>query len=290
MKLTDNKHSIGIVKLLLDEKISTNAVLSCLEIGLSTLYKHISQLKKAGFHIKKENDFYELLTYRKYLKFVDYELSILCYLLLLVDVMLPKKKFALFSGAVEKMLCLGNKKDSKKVFEKYDEYKKAIIGEYYSEKVSLLKKHLDDKTPVKIMIKDIEELNVIPKEFYWEKDKLIMKYSDEQDELKTVLLDDVVKVIENQEKIEFSDNCETIFEIRGKLAKSYLLKEEERVIDCFRDKIIIANSQKDKDKLFRRLLRYDIYCKVIFPKTDVKKFKLLLEKSLENILKFSDNI
>ena len=83
---------------------------------------------------------------------------------------------------------------------------------------------------------------------------------------------------------------EIIFELYGKLAKSYLLKDNERVLDFTRDKIVIANSCDDKEKLFRRLMRYDTYCKIVFPKKEVDSFKKLIEKSLANIDEIADNI
>ena len=33
---------------------------------------------------------------------------------------------------------------------------------------------------------------------------------------------------------------ETIFELYGKLAKSYLLKDDERIVDSTKDKLVIA--------------------------------------------------
>lgn len=83
---------------------------------------------------------------------------------------------------------------------------------------------------------------------------------------------------------------ETFFELYDKLIKSYRLKENERVVDFNNEKLVIASSNPDKDELFRRLLRYDTLCKVIFPKKDVNGFKKLIEKSLANINEIQDNI
>ena len=172
----------------------------------------------------------------------------------------------------------------------FENLKKASISEYYSEKISILNKYINSKNKVKIIIKDTEEMEIFPIELYWEKEKLNLKYIDLENETKTILLDNIVQICEKNDEIKFTQENETIFEIRGKLAKSYLLKENERIIDSYRDKIIVANSQNDKDKLFRRLLRYDIYCKVLLPKVDVLKFKEMIEKSLANIEEISDNI
>ena len=290
MKSIDNKNSLNIIAMLLDGKILISYILDCLDISSSTLYKHIKVLKKAGFHIRRENDYYELFVYKNCAKFANYELSILSYLLLIVNIMLPKKKFEYFYSAINKILCLTNKQNYYKVKDTFENLKKASISEYYSEKISILNKYINSKNKVKIIIKDTEEMEIFPIELYWEKEKLNLKYIDLENETKTILLDNIVQICEKNDEIKFTQEHETIFEIRGKLAKSYLLKENERIIDSYRDKIIVANSQKDKDKLFRRLLRYDIYCKVLLPKVDVLKFKEMIEKSLANIEEISDNI
>ena len=108
--------------------------------------------------------------------------------------------------------------------------------------------------------------------------------------LKQNLLDDIVKIAKKTQEINVNPQKEVVFELYGKLAKSYLLKEEESIVDYSKDKIVIVNHCEDKLKLFRRLLRYDILCKVTFPKADVRYFKSIIENSLENITKVVDNI
>ena len=45
----------------------------------------------------------------------------------------------------------------------------------------------------------------------------------------------------------------------GKLSKSYLLKEEERILHYSKDKIVVANYSKDKISLFKRLLSLSLF-------------------------------
>jgi len=94
---------------------------------------------------------------------------------------------------------------------------------------------------------------------------------------------------ETVSKIDNIQENETIFELYDKLVKSYRLKEDERIIDSLENKLVIASSNPNKDELFRRLLRYDILCKVIFPKQHVQLFKKIIQKSLANLDKFQDN-
>lgn len=78
---------------------------------------------------------------------------------------------------------------------------------------------------------------------------------------------------------------EIIFELYGKLANSYILKDNERIVDKFADKIVIANSSLDKEGLFKRLLRYDIFCKVLFSKDDREEFKKFVQNSIKSIIR-----
>lgn len=288
-KSTD-KNSLHIIKLLLKDKISKEELLSCLSIKNSTLYKHLNLIKKAGFNLKQDENSCNLLINKNLIEFAKYELSLFSYLLLIAYIMLPSKKITRFQNTIDKILCLTNRQDAKKVKEKYESYKLISINKYYSEKITALKKYQEAKKRVFVLTKKEEELNILPYDCFWKKNKLFLEYFDENGNQNTILMDNIIKIIENKKEFKMPKTKETIFELSGKLSKSYLLKEEERIIDFTKDKIVIANYSKDKIELFKRLLRYDTFCKVTFPKSDVEKFKNLIEKSLANVDKFLDNI
>ena len=88
---------------------------------------------------------------------------------------------------------------------------------------------------------------------------------------------------QNLLRIGDSQGKETIFELYGHLAKTYVLRDDETIIDYFDGGIRVANGTKDKNILFKRLLRYDLLCKIIHPEYDRIKFKELLDKSLDNL-------
>ena len=287
-KLTD-KNSLKIIKLLLKKKISKEELLSNLSIKNSTLYKHLNLIKKAGFNLAQEEDFYSLLTHKNMIEFAKYELSLFSYLLLLAFIMLPNKKFIKFQNTINKILCTTNNKDACYVKEKYENYRLTSFNKHYSEKITTLKKYSESKKRIIVTTKKAEELSILPNDYIWEKNKLFLEYFDEENNLKRILMDNIVKIIENKNEFKIFQTKETIFELYGKLAKSYLLKDEERILDFSKDKIVIANYSEDKEKLFRRLLRYDTFCKITFPKKDVEEYKMMIEKSLANIDKFLDN-
>ena len=253
-----------------------------MEINASTFYKHLSLIKKAGFRIRRSDDVYKLTRFKKLFNFAKYELNIFTYLLLVVYILLPQKKAQNFIGAVDKMLSLSNKEETLSVEKEYETNRMAAISQYYSEKIAALNKYLNVNKKITIVSKESKEYHINPIEFFWQKDKLYLKFLEEKT-LKNIILDDVVKVIEVKKERTTINPKEIIFELYGKLSKSYLLKEEERIIDYSRDKIVIATVAEDKMKLFRRLLRYDILCRVVFPKVDAKLFREMIEKSLDNI-------
>lgn len=264
------------------------ALLEDLGINISTFYKHVSMIKKAGFKIKRNDNVYDLIRYKNFFSFAKSELNIFVYLLLMVYVLLPRKKSENFINAVEKMLSLASKDGALMVEREYEANKMAVISQYYSEKIAALNKYLNSSRKIVIISKEGKEFYINPVEFFWEKNKLYLKFIEDET-IKSILLDDVVKVSDSKMPTLKINQKEVIFELYGKLSKSYLLKEEERIIDFSKNKIVVASNMEDKMQLFRRLLRYDILCKVVFPKSDALEFKKMIEESLANIEQNLDN-
>lgn len=283
---TDKKILFYIFNALLNnDEINKRDLLDCLKINESTFYKHISDIKKASFKIKrKEKDIYKLTKYQKALELVKYEISVLVYLMLVSDAMLPTDKTKCFFEVVDKILSLTTQINSSEVLNSYNANKKLSISSDYRDKSEILSQYLNTNKKVTIILTNSKEINITPLEMYWKKEKLYLKYICEKENLSDVCLDKIIKIIENKKSFKTSCSNEVIFELYGKLSQSYLLKENERIIRYSKNKIVVANSEKDKNKLFRRLLRYDILCKVIFPKADVLKFSKMIKNSLDNIL------
>lgn len=75
----------------------------------------------------------------------------------------------------------------------------------------------------------------------------------------------------------------TVFELTGRLAKVYTLRNEEYTINSRNNDITTVVSQKEsKEQLYRRLMRYDIYCKVISSQRDKLAMKQLIDRTLKN--------
>ena len=76
---------------------------------------------------------------------------------------------------------------------------------------------------------------------------------------------------------------EVVFELKGKLAKRYQLRENEQMTRMKPNgSIIITNKYEDKTQLLRRLMRYDSSCKLLKPKEYVDDLKGMIDTALKN--------
>jgi predicted DNA-binding transcriptional regulator YafY len=57
-----------------------------------------------------------------------------------------------------------------------------------------------------------------------------------------------------------------IFKLNGRLAKSYILKTNEKILESNSDYIIVSATNINKDKLIHRLIRYFDDCEILYPK------------------------
>ena len=74
-----------------------------------------------------------------------------------------------------------------------------------------------------------------------------------------------------------------IYKIQGRLAKSYNLKENERLIEVKEDgSLIIANNNEPYDKLLKRLIRYDYCCVIERPKFIKERMMEMINDTLKN--------
>lgn len=285
-----NKNPIFLIKALIEKNVNASEFSEQLGIKKTTINKYLAEIKEAGFKIRRNKNILELFNYSQQEKFEKFELNVLAYLLLISHLALSEKENKENISAIEKMIKMSYKEDHAEFEKLYNTYKETIVAKYYNDKIEIIKKYLNGAERIILSTKFKQEISVLPIEFFWKNEEMFLKYCDKDGEINSIALNDVIKISEDTTAFNFIEARETIFEINDKLAKTYLLRNEERVLDVHKDKIIIANSSPNKDKLFKRLLRYDKYCKVTYPKKDVEKFKKIIAKSLANIDEFLDNI
>lgn len=71
------------------------------------------------------------------------------------------------------------------------------------------------------------------------------------------------------------------FKLKGRLAKTYKLKEGEKLLDENDDEIIVTNSGEPLDKLYARLMRYAELCEILSPKYIRNEMISLLNETIK---------
>lgn len=101
---------------------------------------------------------------------------------------------------------------------------------------------------------------------------------------KKIDLEKIVSLVQLPRKTSGKNHLNSVvFELYGRLSKSYKLKPSERVINFSNDCIVVSNSEEDKDTLLRRLLKYGENCKIITPKSMQDDLLLLTDEILKNL-------
>ena len=258
-------------------------ILKQLKIALPTLYKNIKKIKLAGFTIEKKDKKYLLKKYKSVLNLKNSEKSMIAYMLNIALTFLPKYKFDNFQNLVDKFLLLAKEVDYKEVDKKFHLIRKYSLIEKYEEKIDALEIFIFKKEKAKITLRSNRKIIIKPLRFDWKKDKPALYYINVSKNLEEKMdIESIAKIEGVEEDYQILDD-EVVYELYGTLAKRYLLKKEERIVKNTKDSLVIASSSKDKNKLFKRLLRYDTLCKILFPKTEVYKFNKMIDKAIINI-------
>lgn len=283
---TDNKVFLKIAEILEKEEISRSELQQKLNIKTKTFYKYLKIIKQAGFIIDRNDDLYRIESFKEALKFARYEKNLFSYLLLLGIFVFSKSKYSNLNRALKKMITLSDKDDYCQIKENCEYFKVTTLRSYYKKKITLLENSIQKNKNVIIDTKKGEKKHFKPIDFNYSEEDMYLNFIDIENNAGSIALKDIIKIKPddnfNVDTEEFKKD-RVIFELYGKLVNSYLLKDDERIIDNLPDKIVIASSNPDEKKLFKRLLRYDTLCKVTFPEEAVKNFKEMLEKTLDNL-------
>lgn len=126
---------------------------------------------------------------------------------------------------------------------------------------------------------------VEPKSLLYELDKVyLLAYNPKLAQNQKLLLENIIHVVQLPQKVSANVSPNTVvFELRGRLAKSYKLKEGEKIINFSSNNIVVSNVKEDKMTLFKRFLKYGENCKILQPLSMQKEFINFVDKVLANI-------
>ena len=123
-----------------------------------------------------------------------------------------------------------------------------------------------------------------PKEIkYTIKTAILSCYEVKKKEIIEIALPNIISIDELPNRTtSFESTTTVVYKLTGRLAKTYKLKENEKLDKIEEDSITIINTGEPRDKLFARLMRYADLCKIITPKYIRSDMINLINDSLKN--------
>lgn len=124
-----------------------------------------------------------------------------------------------------------------------------------------------------------------PKEvIYDNKNAYLRVFKLSEREYADILITEIISIDRlPTQKSSYESPTSVLFKLKGRLAKTYKLKENEHIQNTEPDgSIIVVNKSEPHDKLLKRLMRYDINCIVLSPKNLKTKMKEMINNTLKN--------
>jgi hypothetical protein len=249
------------------------------------ILKYINTLKLFGIQIVRDKDKYQVLAFPPYISLSENEIE---GLRLISQMTFPdsgtKEIIDNFVLNLEKRLA-----DSSRIrFHEIKNYdKKNPYFEQYKDIIEKLELNLKRNSILKI-ITDKDEFIAKPIDMYVLNSKIyytvyISKKAKKYD-IEITKIKEIYPLPSYNNEFNYSEsNIDIIFRLKGRLAKSYTLKEGEYIKDkCSDGSILISSTCESENILLRRLLRYENLCEVEYPNSTRLKMKELI-KNISNL-------
>lgn len=234
--------------------------------------KYINTCRYCGIDIKKINNKYTILNFPVGISFTNGELSLFKELKNCCEKMRLKN----LSDSMQEVLDKVNRRSERPI----SPVATAIIKD---KNIRHFEKACIVAQKVKVIFKDGTSLICEPVDTKIETDRIILMVFDGTNS-RELNPDDIKEINILPQKANHKYIPTTVlFELKGKLAKKYQIRDNEQVlrINSAGD-FIITNRFEDKTKLLHRLMRYGDNCKIISPKSYVNDMKQLIEDTINN--------
>ncbi len=295
---------LEILKMLIREPISGEDLIRKIEkkqnieniYTKETLSKYFNTLEMVGLKIQKnKNDGkYSLKNLPVEISLEENELRLLC----LIDgyvKSLYQRRLEVPLAELKRNLVNSFSKDTLALYRsiKANNKMKIAIDSLCNESViRLLEKYCVDSQKLKIGYlsksnKSTEIYTVEPKAIQYELDKVyLIVYNPRISRNQKLLVQNIIHVVQLPQKVNFVSTPNTlVFELRGRLSKSYKLKDGEKIINYTKNNIIVSNASEDKMLLFKRLLKYGENCKILQPADAKREFVEFVDNVIANLNK-----
>ena len=245
-----------------------------------TVSKYIRTLRSLGFEIKsKKGNVYEILKTPFQIKLNEKE---------------KEGFFAFMKGAKS----LASKKNPENSFlqykitglaanvpdnDKFDENLKYGDNEEFLDILYDLNRYIYTPSKVRALIRKVRTV-IVPKRIrYGKNGAFLTAYEIKSQKIKIFNVKEIkeLKYVSPLKENEMLHSCGTIFVLKGRLMRNYILREGE-VAHYKGDEVRVTNFYEEKEELFKRLMKYGDKCEIVQSKEDVEKFKLMLRKTMEH--------
>ncbi len=309
MKQLNKKNDTGlrvleILKILIKKPVSADELIKIIEnrnnieniYNKETLLKYFNTLELVGLKIRKrkEDSKYSLENLPVEINLTENEIKVLCLIEGYVRKLYQKRLEKTFDEFLENLeRCFSKEttfiynsiKTNNKMKTDIDFLNNAALirqFEQYCIESQKLKIEYSNKSDEATEIFIVE-----PKCIEYEADRVyVLVYNPAIAQNQKLLLDNIKNITQLPQKTGAYNTPNTvIFELKGRLAKSYKLKTDEKIINSSPECIIVSNFSEDKDILLKRLLKYGENCVILQPKSAQKEFLELVSKILINLEK-----
>ena len=288
---------LEVLKILLQEEVTKHELIDKLKkkSNIDGVYtqeafiKYFNTIEAAGFKIDKDGRKYKISNVLNTIKLTPEEVSLLLKLLDNSNRLYNKKHQEVFYNILRKLEKYTGVSFEDKIKKAVSEAKTISEDNAKSNILTTLSKYINEGLLINIIYKksktENEKVIVELKNVIEKNNKIyIVCYNRLWTRNKRIPLDSIIKLEQLSQKSPQIKNVNTvIFEVYGRLVKSYKLKPSEEVIDYSKECLTISNKEEDKDSILLRLLKYGENCKIIKPLSYKKEFISLTNSILKNL-------
>jgi hypothetical protein len=254
------------------------------------LNKYLNTLKIFGIKVKKNNNKYYLLNSPFKIDLAADDLRIINMLKESLQVLhggKTRKNFEAFLEALE-FRYNDNTQDMAQSMEKSNGFTFGFTE--LKEQVDICEKYCEQKHKLKVTYmnrnSEIVDITCSPVELAYNKRKICLKvYNQSSAHIVEIPLENIRHVEQLPQMVSSagtSGATTVLFRITGRLAKSYKLKENERLNTTEEDgSLVIANQGECLETLLQRLMRYEENCVILSPKPVRESMRKLIEETIE---------
>ena len=298
----DKSHNTGlrileVLKILLEDNISKDEIIEKLKFNddVENVYTHeaflkyFNTLKLAGFDIQKDKLIYSLKNALFEIDLTAAEKKVLTKLIKSIGTEKENETEKLFFHTVSKLDKYVDL-DINSILKEINKNSDIIQSQNIKNNIILtMKKFIYEGQKVNITYqrnKSTVETTAFELKETGEKDgkTYVLCYDKEIKRNKKIWIDSIL----SYEQISGLNSCtennnSVVFEVYGRLATLYKLKQNETVIDFGSGYMSISNKDKDKNTLMLRLLKYGENCKIIKPKSFKDDFLNVTKNMIKNL-------